>query len=149
MIGRAFPGRRYGGRPYNQRVGTLGDNIRRFREALDLTQDQLAAAVGTTQPTVNNWERGRRQDVHLPTLVALAKALKVTIDALVAGIDEDYDRWREGRAMNEEVADIWARLPERDRRLALDLMRSLADRPLPDRQPAAPSDEEQDAAPSA
>lgn len=39
-------------------VTTLGDQIRQARERLQMTQTELAEAVGVAESTVSNWERG-------------------------------------------------------------------------------------------
>lgn len=41
-------------------VTALGDNIRDAREQRGMTQLDLAAAVGVSESTVSNWERGAR-----------------------------------------------------------------------------------------
>jgi transcriptional regulator with XRE-family HTH domain len=38
-----------------------GENIRRRREALKLSQDQLAEMVGVRGPTVWRWEKGQME----------------------------------------------------------------------------------------
>jgi len=55
--------------------------IRRLREALDLTQEQLGAKLGVGKSAVCHWERGRR----LPPageIKRLATALKTTVARL-------------------------------------------------------------------
>ncbi|MDZ8263702.1 MULTISPECIES: helix-turn-helix transcriptional regulator [Nostoc] len=48
----------------------------KLRESLGLTQRQIAEAVGVTDQTVSNWERG----VYLPRLTPMqtAKLCKIT-----------------------------------------------------------------------
>jgi transcriptional regulator with XRE-family HTH domain len=61
---------------------TLGGNIRRFREALDMTQEALALAVGRKSKTaVCNWERGETSPPSglVPTI---AEKLGVTVAEL-------------------------------------------------------------------
>jgi transcriptional regulator with XRE-family HTH domain len=53
----------------------FAQKIRELREALDLTQDQLAAKCGITSRTIGAVERGR--GCNLRTLQALAKGLEV------------------------------------------------------------------------
>lgn len=55
----------------------------KFRESLGLTQKQIADAVGVTDQTVSNWERG----VYVPKLTLrqtsrLCKVLSLSIDEL-------------------------------------------------------------------
>lgn len=61
--------------------------IRRLREEANLSQQQLAAAMGTTQTGVSNWETG----VSLPRardLPRLASVLGCSIDALFRADEE-------------------------------------------------------------
>lgn len=54
-----------------------------FRESVGLTQKQIADAVGVTDQTVSNWERG----VYIPRLTLrqtskLCKILNLSVDEL-------------------------------------------------------------------
>ncbi len=58
------------------------------RRERDLTQDDIAAALGVSGQTVSNWERGR----SIPTLTinqikALCKILNCTLDEIPGGKD--------------------------------------------------------------
>lgn len=81
---------------YSPAVPTLGENIRRLRLAAGFkTQRQLANAMGIeSSQLVSDWERNRRQGLDMTSLFAFAKACRVTIDDVVAGLDESYDRMR-------------------------------------------------------
>ena len=46
--------------------------VRRLREALGLTQADLAARLGVTATTVHRWERG----VYTPTIRTLKRAVE-------------------------------------------------------------------------
>jgi len=60
----------------------LGVRVRRRREARDLTQDELASAVGVSRSSIANIERGRQHaPVHL--LFQLAEELKVDVGELL------------------------------------------------------------------
>lgn len=56
-------------------------NLKRLREAKDMTQMELASAVGVVQSAVGNWESGTRKPTadKLPKLAAI---LGCTIDDL-------------------------------------------------------------------
>jgi transcriptional regulator with XRE-family HTH domain len=62
----------------------VGRNVRQFRQAIGLTQEELAEQSGFSQQYISGLERGQRN----PTVVSLfelAQALKVTpIDLLRA-----------------------------------------------------------------
>jgi len=63
----------------------LGKKIMNLRMRLNLTQRQVATALGITDQTVSNWE----QEIHQPKLtpaqtLALCKILKCSLEELVA-----------------------------------------------------------------
>lgn len=59
----------------------LGGLIQRLRKAQGMRQQDLAAATGLTRSSIANIEAGR-QDLTVPSLIATAKALGVTLDML-------------------------------------------------------------------
>jgi ribosome-binding protein aMBF1 (putative translation factor) len=63
-------------------VATLGKNVRRLREGLELSQAQLAGAIGTDQAAIGLIELARANPTLL-TLEALAKALDTTVADLL------------------------------------------------------------------
>lgn len=75
-------------------VGTFGDNVRRLRQRARLNSAQLAETVGVTRPVVSKWEKNRTGLPETPTLFRIAKALRCTVEELLEGIDEEYDRIR-------------------------------------------------------
>lgn len=59
----------------------IAQQIRHYRKAHDLTQEQIATALGVTAPAVNKWERG----VSLPDIAilpALARLLEIDMNTL-------------------------------------------------------------------
>lgn len=68
----------------------IGSRIRAKRLRLDLTQEQVAAAVGVSDGAVCSWEKGD----SLPGtkhLAAIAKELGVSIDWLLMGAAMEHD----------------------------------------------------------
>ncbi|MBQ4590542.1 MAG: helix-turn-helix transcriptional regulator [Clostridia bacterium] len=66
----------------------LGDNIRTYRRAMDMTQEQLAEQLGVSFQSVSRWENGTTYpDMEL--LPALARIFSVTVDALLGVSDEE------------------------------------------------------------
>jgi transcriptional regulator with XRE-family HTH domain len=59
----------------------LGRRIAQARRARELTQTQLAQAIGTYFPQVSTWERDERAP-HPKYLVAIARVLNVSLDWL-------------------------------------------------------------------
>lgn len=70
----------------------LGDVIRERREALGMTQKQLADAANVEEPqTVSRWERG----LNAPTdLEAVARALETTADELLRQLKPAHQKER-------------------------------------------------------
>lgn len=60
----------------------LGDRIREARIRADMTQQELASAIGAAQNTITNYERGIREPDAI-RLIAIARALGVTCDYLL------------------------------------------------------------------
>ena len=62
----------------------LGREVRRFREALDLSQEGLAELSGLHRNYIGGIERGER-NVGMKAIVRLARALRLTPAELFAG----------------------------------------------------------------
>lgn len=60
---------------------TIGNNIRKYRKELGLTQTELAEKLGTTQYVITNYERGTNNPLST-SIPEIAKALNITIAAL-------------------------------------------------------------------
>lgn len=66
--------------------------IRKYRKALGLSQEQLAEKVYVSRQTVSNWENGKNCP-DLQSLLLLASLFQVSLDALVKG--EDLEKMKE------------------------------------------------------
>jgi transcriptional regulator with XRE-family HTH domain len=60
----------------------IKDRLKRLRKAAGLTQQALAVKAGLSMASVIHLEGGRTPDPRMSTLLALAKALGVTVDEL-------------------------------------------------------------------
>lgn len=60
---------------------TIGENIRKFRTSLKLTQKELGDLIGTTQQMIAQYENGRRNP-KVETLNKIAQALHTTVEEL-------------------------------------------------------------------
>lgn len=61
----------------------IGSRIQKYRTDKKWTQEQLAELAGTTQKYLSRIEGGNH-NLHLNTVVAIAKALNISVDALIA-----------------------------------------------------------------
>ena len=59
----------------------IGENIRKYRNRLDLTQDQLADRVGVTWEMISRYERGESSPMN--KLDKLSKALGISVTDLI------------------------------------------------------------------
>jgi len=71
------------GRPITDRDG-LGKKITTLRQRRGMTQADLAAAIGVSQPAIASYESGKR-DMPLSRLGEIAAALGVDVGVLVNG----------------------------------------------------------------
>ena len=62
----------------------MGKRVRKQRQLIGLTQQELAERIGVSTSFVGHVERGTRE-ASLETLVALSNALGVGVDYLLAG----------------------------------------------------------------
>jgi transcriptional regulator with XRE-family HTH domain len=67
-----------------ENVPALAGNLKTLRQAKGLTQQALASAAGISMSVVFQIEQGARGDPRISTVVALARALGVTMDQLVS-----------------------------------------------------------------
>lgn len=69
---------------------TLGGRIRAARDRAGVSQEQLAAAVATTQSTVSKWEGGDTRYLTVADLTLIAEALRVHPAELLPGTPSGY-----------------------------------------------------------
>ena len=74
-------------RPVEPLYAIVGTRVRVAREAAELSQEQLAAAVGLTRTSITNLEMGRQQ-TPLHTLYAIAHALNLPLKDLLPDYPE-------------------------------------------------------------
>ncbi len=62
----------------------IGTQIRKYRNAMELSQEELAERVYVTRQTISNWENGKSYpDLH--SLLLLSSLFHVSLDQLVKG----------------------------------------------------------------
>lgn len=69
----------------------IGDRIRSRRRALDMTQQELAAAVEVDKSAVAQWENGgkSRKGITTTNLIKVARALRVKVSDLTGDASQD------------------------------------------------------------
>ncbi len=67
-------------------AGYFGNNLRRHRRRVGLSQEELALRASLHRSAISKLERGGREP-RLATIVKVADALSVPLDELLCGID--------------------------------------------------------------
>lgn len=63
---------------------SFADNVKKLREEREYSQNELAKLVGVSQPTINDYEKGKKVP-SIITGVDLARKLHTTVEKLVEG----------------------------------------------------------------
>lgn len=84
-------------------MSVIGENIKKYRTAKGITQEQLGQLVGVTTQAVSKWERGGTPDAEI--LPSLSQVLEVSIDALFG---------REEKSIASFIARKLCQLPEKE-----------------------------------
>lgn len=98
----------------------LKDRIRWARERLELTQQQVADAVGVTLGGVSSWETGHSQTIKAPYLFKMAAVLRLNPEWLGTGEGDP-------ECADPVAADL-ASLPPEQQKIVLDLIQPLKGR---------------------
>ena len=91
---------------------SLAENIRKYRKAMGLTQEQLAERLDITLGTVSKWERGSSEP-DLAYVMDLAELFRVSVDALIGFSMRGADADEEARRIEELSDRITAREPDK------------------------------------
>lgn len=78
-------------KPTQQLTQVLAENLRAFRHARQISQEELAEICGLHRTYVGSVERGER-NVTLSTLEAFAKALGVSVPSLLTPGAHDQNK---------------------------------------------------------
>ncbi len=63
-------------------MSKIADNIKKYRQAKHMTQDQLAEKLNVTRQAVSNWETGKTQP-DIDTLTQIAEVFEISIEELI------------------------------------------------------------------
>lgn len=97
----------------------IGKRIREYREKANITQEQLAEAVGMTPTSVSNIERG----INYPTLenfIKIANVINVSADLLLSDVIENSTS-----AKSCELSEKLKSLPSEKRQQILTVVETL------------------------
>jgi transcriptional regulator with XRE-family HTH domain len=114
-----------------QPASDFGARLHAIRKARGLTQVQLAQIASTTQRAISHYETAIGFP-PMPTVIALAKALRVSTDELVGNAEAAAVIAAAPVDDAPEVRRLWKKfqqvrdLPEKDQRAVIRLINSLA-----------------------
>ena len=72
---------------------SVGENIKKTRNKIGITQEELAEKINVTRQAVSNWENGKTEP-DIETLTKIAQIFDISIDELVDGIPKDIKQLR-------------------------------------------------------
>lgn len=72
---------------YAEWMESMGERIRRLREAQNLTQSRLGELVGVSKSAVSQWEDGSTANIKLTVFLTLCDVLRTDPHYLVYGPD--------------------------------------------------------------
>ena len=102
----------------------LGDRIKQIRKSKQITQDDLAEAIGRNRTTISNIERGLHYP-ELATRVEIAKVLKTPIGDIFAYLGERNLK-KSRRADLIALNDAGRALDDHHLSIAVDQVKALA-----------------------
>ena len=83
---------------------TLGECIRREREQRGMSQAELARRIGVSKNTMNMIEESKIADPRFSRVLAIARQLDMSLDALVHGASPPPPDKPRGRKVQEALA---------------------------------------------
>ena len=101
----------------------LGNRIAQHRKESNLTQVQLAATLGVSQPTINAYELGQRR-VPVSSLPVLAKALGVGLEELL-GESSAATRKRGPAPKLQQHMERISQLPKPRQRMVMEMLEAI------------------------
>lgn len=108
-----------------------GERLREIREAVGMTQEELADAVATSRSLIAAWERNRRQPTS-GDLAAISEVLHVPVASFFVGEASQLDETEKA-----ELEAILSRASKDQRRLFIRMLRAAVGFRLPDEEAAA------------
>ena len=114
---------------------STGTRVKALRVSKRLNQQQLADAVGVTQPAIAKIETGKTKELSGRVLEALARELASTPSYILHGAQDSDDH--EHSMISAEMATIFRVLSLSDKEVILRVARTLVSEKQPKKSPVA------------
>jgi len=83
----------------------IGKRIKSCRDAIGMTQEELAAEIGISPHHLSNIERGQHL-IKLVNLIKIAEIFSVSLDYLVFGKEKDNKEWASSPSGSSVLSDL-------------------------------------------
>ena len=101
----------------------LGNRIAQHRKESNLTQVQLAATLGVSQPTINAYELGQRR-IPVSSLPVLARALGIGLEELLGESTAATKKRGPAPKLQQHMERI-SQLPKPRQRVVMEVLESM------------------------
>jgi len=109
---------------------TVGERLKTALRRANLTQEQVARRVGVSRSVISHWETGLIENIAAAHLAGCAKALHVSLDWLLSGIDHDVQETKAPRYVADNLGDLmeaWQMLtPSQQEQYLKEILRAAA-----------------------
>lgn len=102
----------------------IGERIKKLRNELGLTQDDLAISANTTKQTIHKYETGIISNIPASKIKALADKLNTT-PAYLMGWEDKISSYSDDE-LDQKIVEVFNRLSEEKQKQALDYLAFLA-----------------------
>lgn len=102
----------------------IGEKIKKLRNELGLTQDDLAVCANTTKQTIHKYETGIITNIPASKIKPIAEKLNTT-PAYLMGWEDDISSYSDDE-LDQQIIAVFNRLSEEKKKQALDYFEFLA-----------------------
>lgn len=102
----------------------IGEKIKKLRNELGLTQEDLATCANTTKQTIHKYETGIITNIPASKIKSIAEKLNTT-PAYLMGWEDDISTYSDDE-LDNQIIEVFNRLSEEKQKQALDYLSFLA-----------------------
>ncbi|MBC7766302.1 MAG: helix-turn-helix transcriptional regulator [Hyphomonadaceae bacterium] len=105
----------------------IGQRIRKARNHFGLTQEKFSELIEISANYLWEIENGKKV-MSLPTLVKISSTLRISIDSIIFGVQEntpENQTTRENTVQDNLEQDIWAQLGDKEKQIFTAFIKTL------------------------